>query len=1033
MRLFLFLALTISLAGPEALAQIKFPATEMTPQSPVVSSFTRYGEIPMDYSTGVPQISIPVFTLKAGDIEVPISISYHASGIKVTDIASEIGLGWVFNVGGIITRTVLGQPDEISNKIDWSDSLAIANAIDEAERTGNHVSFSTEMFNELRLRQGQNCYTDRYYYKLASGESGVFRRDFNTNQFKMIPYSPTKPIFKASNEIELVSADGNHYHFTPNYHDIWYLTKIVSNNKTDSVIFYSHMEVITTMSADDYAYSKGTEPYIIEDNSYLCGYDMRIRETPNRKDLHPTPLPQRDERIVLFDSIVSSTTSVRISYANDRQDRSFASHPPKGRVNKIEIFQRASSSPIKVVSFYSSYFGATTPNKRLRLDSLRIGANGGERYAFLYNPTPLPDYPDTYGASFKFNEDYWGYYNGPNNSSTTLSRDFFADGAIKKADPLWAPACTLQRITYPTGGTTSFEFELNKINPIDGITTSDGLVGGLRIKQITSDPGNGTQPVVRRYEYSELSPSYDPEMELFNYTETRINSAFLGQACNFFQYTNSIVTLSNSIKPLIGTSRMPIMYDAVTEFLGDSINNFGKTVYNYIRNTADFDINFPGVDYEYLYMHAFQYDRGIYQPLMAFKGEYKYDSGKYKPVKYTSNSYSTFKIEKFQTGINLASTVKFYSFNDPSDDMVAFSYFMPGHSSDYLPTLVYSNTWGITDVKMPIRTEVTEFMDNGASFSTWTTFTYNDLMQVASKSTGTSDGEQNNSTFKYVNEFKDNEPYKTMFSNNNLLPVIEQLQYKQARVVRSIRTNYTRWTPTLIAPYSVDDKWGNDIPYESRVQYRKYDSRGNILSYTKPNGLSSLFLYGYRKMYPIAELISSNYITEFGYTSFEEEQDDADLKWLIQNNNHAIVTSASLTGKRCLDLSQASLYKGNLNPSTTYVVSYCYKGTEPSIGITPRSNIEYLQIRDGWTRVLFTVNNISSIQISNGDLIDEVKIYPKGTQITTYTYDPLIGLTSATDSNGMTTYFEYDGFGRLIKETDALGNVAKQYTYHEKK
>jgi len=50
--------------------------------------------------------------------------------------------------------------------------------------------------------------------------------------------------------------------------------------------------------------------------------------------------------------------------------------------------------------------------------------------------------------------------------------------------------------------------------------------------------------------------------------------------------------------------------------------------------------------------------------------------------------------------------------------------------------------------------------------------------------------------------------------------------------------------------------------------------------------------------------------------------------------------------------------------------------------------------------------------------------------ITTYTYKPLVGMTSLTDSRGQATYYEYDGFQRLQSVKDASGNVLKSYDYH---
>jgi YD repeat-containing protein len=55
---------------------------------------------------------------------------------------------------------------------------------------------------------------------------------------------------------------------------------------------------------------------------------------------------------------------------------------------------------------------------------------------------------------------------------------------------------------------------------------------------------------------------------------------------------------------------------------------------------------------------------------------------------------------------------------------------------------------------------------------------------------------------------------------------------------------------------------------------------------------------------------------------------------------------------------------------------------------------------------------------------------PATAMVTTYTYNPLIGMTSATDENNVTTYYEYDSFGRLKYLKDKDGNILKQHNYH---
>jgi len=44
----------------------------------------------------------------------------------------------------------------------------------------------------------------------------------------------------------------------------------------------------------------------------------------------------------------------------------------------------------------------------------------------------------------------------------------------------------------------------------------------------------------------------------------------------------------------------------------------------------------------------------------------------------------------------------------------------------------------------------------------------------------------------------------------------------------------------------------------------------------------------------------------------------------------------------------------------------------------------------------------------------------------------LVGMTSATDAAGVTTYYEYDELQRLKQVKDQEGNIVKQHIYHYK-
>lgn len=65
-----------------------------------------------DLSTGTAQMGVPLYTLKDGNFSVPIGLSYNASGIKVEDVASNVGLNWNLEAGGRIVRIVKDKPDE---------------------------------------------------------------------------------------------------------------------------------------------------------------------------------------------------------------------------------------------------------------------------------------------------------------------------------------------------------------------------------------------------------------------------------------------------------------------------------------------------------------------------------------------------------------------------------------------------------------------------------------------------------------------------------------------------------------------------------------------------------------------------------------------------------------------------------------------------------------------------------------------------------------------------------------------------------
>ena len=76
---------------------------DFSPKSPEAAAFERVAEIPVGNYTGIPSITIPLYTIESGDLRLPISLDYQGTAIKVNQEATWVGLNWFLNAGGAIT------------------------------------------------------------------------------------------------------------------------------------------------------------------------------------------------------------------------------------------------------------------------------------------------------------------------------------------------------------------------------------------------------------------------------------------------------------------------------------------------------------------------------------------------------------------------------------------------------------------------------------------------------------------------------------------------------------------------------------------------------------------------------------------------------------------------------------------------------------------------------------------------------------------------------------------------------------------
>ncbi|MDB5002085.1 MAG: hypothetical protein JWQ34_310 [Mucilaginibacter sp.] len=227
------------------------------------------------------------------------------------------------------------------------------------------------------------------------------------------------------------------------------------------------------------------------------------------------------------------------------------------------------------------------------------------------------------------------------------------------------------------------------------------------------------------------------------------------------------------------------------------------------------------------------------------------------------------------------------------------------------------------------------------------------------------------------------------------------------------------------------------IPIDNNVyrQQMSYDlyAKGHVHQYTELTGKSNVILWGYKNQLPIAKVnnagnVDYNYYTsaDVAYTSFEARDT---CNWLYGGT--ILADSTTISSKKVYDLSTGPITKVNTTASGTYIVSYWYK-SGALVTITGGTvGAAVIKTTHGpWVLAEQEISAVTGVvTVSGTGYIDELRFHPKDAQMTTYLYDPLIGLTCTIDANGRAQYYEYDDAQRLKQIRDHKGNLVKAYKY----
>jgi hypothetical protein len=260
--------------------------------------------------------------------------------------------------------------------------------------------------------------------------------------------------------------------------------------------------------------------------------------------------------------------------------------------------------------------------------------------------------------------------------------------------------------------------------------------------------------------------------------------------------------------------------------------------------------------------------------------------------------------------------------------------------------------------------------------------------------------------------------YNIYRTDNNLLNYIAQTQS---------RVPLVNFVPLNVLSGAIV----KDGRYKKQLSIDAYDSYGNLLQQKKEGIVTSdaltSFIWGYNSAYPIAKINNAAY-SDVAYTSFENGSTG---NWTYSGT--PVSTTANLpSGTMYYPLTTSTKLSKTVVSGKKYVVSF-WKPTSASpyslIGGTSTS-VNGITI-NGWDYAEYQFAATSSLlEISGTGNLDEVRIYPAGAMMNTYSYVPLYGQNTMIDENSNASYFEFDGLGRVTQKKDRYFNVLNRFCYN---
>lgn len=941
-------------------------------QNPEAANLIKYLDVPVDKSTGVPNIDIPLYNVQLNGFNLPLSLSYHAGGIKVEEESTNAGLGWVLNAGGIITREIKNKPDEIGGYYTFSGPPAVpANRWVDPPYYAYVNGVLTHVKGVIHdLVPGiYDTEPDLFYFNV-NGLSGKFLFDKN-HVVKLIPEQNIKIelIGAPFTGFKLTNSDGTQYIFTVKESSGstdnlgqsagintsgWRLSQIITINKETIDFNYQ---------AQGYSFQKVRPKAVLLSRNLNCPENAVPTVSYNHTNSQH------------IQSIVFANGRVDFTYKNSfREDynSNFSSYGSVNLTRALESIQVSNTQTNEVIKKYllsTSYFVSTSgqpynteeyQKKRLRLDQIQeCGSNNDclPPYIFYYNKhnTTINNFlPSRYSTG----QDHWGYCNGADYNSSLYTSLNCSGSANRDINHEYSAAYILDEIKSPTGGVKSFNYE------------NHDFAGGLRIKEIKDDPGGGLPLIERHYTYDSPlltggAPNYSQSVDVSEMMSITQGAPQNYEICDQFYTAGYNYSWHHVFQvPVTYTGEITsnhVIYGQVTEHTTGN----GSIV-------SEFDISHFNDEVDI-------YESSVYPFVVE------------SPLLITGKLIR--ETIKDQAGNELKETT--YNYGSTRTTIIPNTDVYQVYRAGCIQLVKYCTLYS-GSVFLSNKNEIT-YSSNGQQLETSTTYDYASIPNhffVTKESTTLNNGKIGVKRYKYPLDYKaeigtvtgsdtwdqESRAIKELIDRNIVSRPIEILTLKEQNNTESILKGellkFKLWTNSQSVPLtSVNSisilnlnapipysnnffskivksgnaySFGHNNNYSVEQLFDKYDDKNNLVGSVGIDGIRNTFVWGYNKQYPVAKVIGSNHATVNSFI------------------NQSVLDNLSSTES---------------------------------------------QVRNQLNNIRTGLNNTSAL-------------------VTTYTYSPLIGISSGTDQNNKTRFYEYDNFKRLTVVRDNDNNVLKKICYN---